>query len=30
MAAYLQANAPEFYEKRFIPFYDLRIKPEFG
>lgn len=27
---YLQANAPDFYEKRFAPFYDLRIKPEFG
>lgn len=30
MAAYLQANAPEFYANKFVPFYDLRIKPEFG
>jgi hypothetical protein len=30
VATYLQANAPEFYEKRFVPFYDLHIKPEFG
>jgi hypothetical protein len=30
MAAYLQANAPRFYEQRFLPFYDLHIKPEFG
>lgn len=30
MSAYLQANAPKFYEERFKPFYDLRIKPDFG
>lgn len=30
VATYLQANAPQFYEQRFMPFYDLRIKPEFG
>jgi hypothetical protein len=30
MTAYLQANAPLFYEQRFKPFYDLHIKPEFG
>ncbi len=30
VAAYLQAHAPRFYEERFKPFYDLRIKPEFG
>ncbi len=30
VTAYLQANAPQFYEKRFKPFYDLRIKPNFG
>jgi hypothetical protein len=30
VAAFLQANAPQFYEQRFMPFYDLRIKPEFG
>ncbi len=30
VTAYLQANAPDFYEKRFKPFYDLRIKPNFG
>jgi hypothetical protein len=30
MTAYLQANAPTFYEERFKPFYDLRIKPNFG
>lgn len=30
MTAYLQANAPQFYEQRFKPFYDLRIKPNFG
>lgn len=30
VTTFLQANAPEFYEQRFKPFYDLRIKPEFG
>lgn len=30
MTTYLQANAPKFYEERFKPFYDLRIKPNFG
>lgn len=26
----LQATAPDFYEQRFKPFYDLHIKPNFG
>ncbi len=30
VTTYLQANAPKFYEERFKPFYDLRIKPNFG
>lgn len=30
VTTYLQANAPEFYEKRFKPFYDLRVKHNFG
>ncbi len=30
MAAFLQDHAPKFYEERFKPFYDLRIKPNFG
>lgn len=30
VATFLQANAPQFYEQRFVPFYDLRVKPEFG
>lgn len=29
-ATHLQATAPDFYENRFVPFYDLRIKPNFG
>jgi hypothetical protein len=30
VTTYLQANAPDFYENRFKPFYDLRVKPNFG
>lgn len=29
-SALLQVTAPQFYEQRFKPFYDLRVKPEFG
>jgi hypothetical protein len=30
VAVFLQANAPRFYQERFVPFYDLHIKPNFG
>ncbi len=30
VGVFLQTHAPQFYEQRFKPFYDLRIKPNFG
>ncbi len=30
VSTFLKANAPHFYEERFKPFYDLRIRPNFG